>query len=54
MMRNTSVMRSGSVAIGAIVMMQGNLATRPRACASRVSVAAELAAKNAARPGRAQ
>ena len=36
------------MAISAIKMMQRNLAAQPRACASRVSVAAELAATSAA------
>jgi hypothetical protein len=43
------------VTISAIKMMQRNLAAQPSACASRVSVAAELAATSAAdNPGRAQ
>ena len=43
------------MAISAIKMMQRNLAAQPSACASRVSVAAELAATSAAdNPGRAQ
>lgn len=43
------------MAISAIKMMQRNLAAQPSACASRVSVAAELATTSAAdNPGRAQ